>query len=89
MAANRYKIGWNEKLYPAIDITIFAGTDEELNITVCDTEFEADLLKHMEAQNDLADSAISQDEQIAYFIEPSEWSLSDEEIVAIVEKGYS
>ena len=84
----KYSINWLGREYPAIDITIFAGTPEEQQITVSSTELDAVLLQDMEgsvASND----AVKLDETIAYYIEPGEFNLSEEEIVKIVEASYN
>lgn len=84
----KYSINWLGREYPAIDITIFAGTPEEQQVTVSSTELDAVLLQDMEgsvASND----AIKLDETIAYYIEPDEFNLSEEEIVKIVEASYN
>ncbi len=84
----KYSINWLGREYPAIDITIFAGTPEEQQVTVSSTEFDAVLLQDMEgsvASND----AVKLDETIAYYIEPDEFNLSEEEIVKIVEASYN
>lgn len=83
----KYSINWLGREYPAIDITIFAGTPEEQQVTVSSTELDAVLLQDMEgsvASND----AVKLDETIAYYIEPDEFNLSEEEIVKIVEASY-
>lgn len=84
----KYSINWLGREYPAIDITIFAGTPEEQQVTVSSTELDAVLLQDMEgsfASND----AVKLDETIAYYIEPDEFNLSEEEIVKIVEASYN
>lgn len=84
----KYSINWLGREYPAIDITIFAGTPEEQQVTVSSTELDAVLLQDMEgsvASND----AVKLDENIAYYIEPDEFNLSEEEIVKIVEASYN
>ncbi len=84
----KYSINWLGREYPAIDITIFAGTPEEQQVTVSSTELDAVLLQDMEgsvASND----AVKLDETIAYCIEPDEFNLSEEEIVKIVEASYN
>ena len=84
----KYSINWLGREYPAIDITIFAGTPEEQQVTVSSTELDAVLLQDMEgsvASND----AVKLDETIAYYIEPGEFNLSEEEIVKIVEASYN
>lgn len=84
----KYSINWLGREYPAIDITIFVGTPEEQQVTVSSTELDAVLLQDMEgsvASND----AVKLDETIAYYIEPDEFNLSEEEIVKIVEASYN
>ena len=84
----KYSINWLGREYPAIDITIFAGTPEEQQVMVSSTELDAVLLQDMEgsvASND----AVKLDETIAYYIEPDEFNLSEEEIVKIVEASYN
>lgn len=84
----KYSINWLGREYPAIDITIFAGTPEEQQVTVSSTELDAVLLQDMEgsvASND----AVKLDETIAYYIEPDEFNLSEGEIVKIVEASYN
>ena len=84
----KYSINWLGREYPAIDITIFAGMPEEQQVTVSSTELDAVLLQDMEgsvASND----AVKLDETIAYYIEPDEFNLSEEEIVKIVEASYN
>lgn len=84
----KYSINWLGKEYPAIDITIFAGTPEEQQVTVSSTELDAVLLQDMEGSVASHD-AVKLDEAIAYYIEPDEFNLSEEEIVKIVEASYN
>lgn len=85
---DKYSINWLGKEYPAIDITIFAGTSEEQQVTVSSTELDAVLLQDMEGSVASHD-AVKLDETIAYYIEPDEFNLSAEEIVKIVEASYN
>ena len=85
---DKYSINWLGKEYPAIDITIFAGTPEEQQVTVASTELDAVLLQDMEGSVASHD-AVKLDEAIAYYIEPDEFNLSEEEIVKIVEASYN
>lgn len=85
---DKYSINWLGKEYPAIDITIFAGTPEEQQVTVSSTELDAVLLQDMEGSVASHD-AVKLDEAIAYYIEPDEFNLSEEEIVKIVEASYN
>lgn len=84
----KYSINWLGREYPAIDITIFAGTPEEQQVTVSSTELDAVLLQDMEGSVESND-AVKLDETIAYYIEPDEFNLSEEEIVKIVEASYN
>ena len=84
----KYSINWLGREYPAIDITIFAGTPEEQQVTVSSTELDAVLLQDMEGSV-ASDDAVKLDETIAYYIEPDEFNLSEEEIVKIVEASYN
>ena len=84
----KYSINWLGREYPAIDITIFAGTPEEQQVTVSSTELDAVLLQDMEGSVSSND-AVKLDETIAYYIEPDEFNLSEEEIVKIVEASYN
>ncbi len=83
-----YDIEWDGKSHRAMDITIFAGKEDEESITIADTGFEEELLSHMYNDDGLADSAIAMDDKLAYFIEPSEWGLDEAQIVALVELSY-
>lgn len=84
----KYSINWLDKEYPAIDITIFAGTPDELQVTVSSTELDTVLLQDMDGSI-ATDDAIRLDEKIAYYIEPDEFNLPEEEIVKIVEASYN
>ena len=83
-----FTIEWNGDSYRAADITIFAGKEDELDVTVADTLFENEILSHMYAGDRLENEAFAMDDKIAYFIEPHEWSLLEEEITRIVEQSY-
>lgn len=84
----KYSINWLGKEYPAIDIVIFAGTPDELQVTVSSTELDAVLIQDMEGSIASAE-ATKLDESIAYYIEPDEFDLPEEEIVKIVEASYN
>ena len=84
----KYSINWLGKEYLAIDITIFAGTPDELQVTVSSTELDTVLLQDMDGSI-AADDATRLDEKIAYYIEPDEFNLPEEEIVKIVEASYN
>lgn len=84
----RHNIEWQGVKYPAIDLVIFEGTNEEMNVTVSSTTLEQELMRCM--QNCIgSDEALWLDEKIAYYLEPDEMKLPDEEIVRIVEESYS
>lgn len=85
---NTYEIEWNNQSYRAADITIFAGTEDELNVTIADTALEEELLSHMYAGDELEDSAFAMDESIVFFILPDEWGLDEKRLVEIVENSY-
>ena len=83
-----YEIEWNGQSFHAADITIFAGKEDELNVTIADTSFEDEILAHMYAGDILEDEAFAMDERIAYFILPCEWELDEEHLIKIVESSY-
>ena len=84
----KYSINWLGKEYPAIDIVIFAGTDNELQVTISSTELDAILLEDMDGSI-ASNEAMKLDETIAYYIEPEEFDLTEEEIIKIVEASYN
>ena len=84
----KYSINWLGKEYPAIDIVIFAGTDNEQQVTISSTELDAILLEDMDGSI-ASNEAMKLDETIAYYIEPEEFDLTEEEIVKIVEASYN
>lgn len=84
----KYSINWLGKEYPAIDIVIFAGTDNEQQVTVSSTELDAILLEDMDGSI-ASNEAMKLDETIAYYIEPEEFDLTEEEIIKIVEASYN
>jgi len=76
----KYSINWLGKEYPAIDIVIFAGTDNEQQVTISSTELDAILLEDMDGSI-ASNEAMKLDETIAYYIEPEEFDLTEEEII--------
>ncbi len=84
----KYSINWLGKEYPAIDIVIFAGTDNEQQVTISSTELDAILLEDMDGSI-ASNEAMKLDETIAYYIEPEEFDLTEEEIIKIVEASYN
>lgn len=84
----KYSINWLGKKYPAIDIVIFAGTDNEQQVTISSTELDAILLEDMDGSI-ASNEAMKLDETIAYYIEPEEFDLTEEEIIKIVEASYN
>lgn len=84
----KYNINWLGVKYPAIDIVIFAGTKEELQVTVSTTALSDVLMQNIDSGIG-ADEATRLDETIAYYLEPDEFDLSETEIVEIVEANYS
>ena len=84
----KYSINWLGKEYPAIDIVIFAGTDNEQQVTISSTELDAILLEDMDGSI-ASNEAMKLDETIAYYIEPEEFDLTEEEIIKIVEANYN
>lgn len=85
---NTYEIEWNNQLYRAANITIFAGKEDELNVTIADTTLEDELLAHMYAGDELENQAFTMDDRIAFFILPNEWKLDEEHLIKIVESSY-
>lgn len=83
-----YEIEWNNQSYRAADITIFAGKEDELNVTIADTTLEDELLAHMYAGDKLENQAFTMDDRIAFFILPHEWELDEEHLIKIVESSY-
>ena len=83
-----YEIEWNNQSYRVADITIFAGKEDELNVTIADTTLEDELLTHMYAGDKLEDQAFAMDDKIAFFILPHEWGLDEEHLINIVESSY-
>lgn len=84
----KYSINWLGKEYPAIDIVIFAGTDNEQQVTISSTELDAILLEDMDGSI-ASNEAMKLDETIAYYIEPEGFDLTEEEIIKIVEASYN
>ena len=84
----KYSINWLGKEYPAIDIVIFAGTDNEQQVTISSTELDAILLEDMDGSI-ASNEAMKLDETIAYYIGPEEFDLTEEEIIKIVEASYN
>ena len=84
----KYSINWLGKESPAIDIVIFAGTENEQQVTISSTDLDAILLEDMDGSI-ASNEAIKLDETIAYYIEPEEFNLTEEEIIKIVEASYS
>ena len=84
----KYSINWLGQEYPAIDIVIFAGTDNEQQVTISSTELDAILLEDMDGSI-ASNEAMKLDETIAYYIEPEEFDLTEEEIIKIVEASYN
>jgi len=84
----KYSINWLGKEYPAIDIVIFAGTDNEQQVTISSTELDAILFEDMDGSI-ASNEAMKLDETIAYYIEPEEFDLTEEEIIKIVEASYN
>lgn len=82
-----YSINWLGTEYPAIDITIFEDTPDEQRVTVSSTDLDASLIRYMEGSI-VSDEATRLDESIAYYIDPSEFYLPENEIVKIVEESY-
>ncbi len=85
---NTYEIEWNGQLYRAADITIFAGKEDELDVTIADTTLEDEILSHMYAGDKLEDKAFAMDEMIVFFILPDEWKLDEGHLIKIVESSY-
>ena len=82
------KINWLGKNYPALYIVIFKDTPEEREILVSTTDLEVVLLEDIEGSI-AAHDAIALDEVIAYYIEPEEVLLPEEEIVELIERAYA
>ena len=85
---NTYEIEWNGQSYRAADITIFAGKEDELDVTIADTKLEDEILSHMYAGDEMEDKAFTMDDKIAFFILPNEWKLDEEHLIKIVESSY-
>lgn len=85
---NTYEIEWNGQSYRAADITIFAGKEDELDVTIADTKLEDEILSHMYAGDEMEDKAFAMDDKIAFFILPNEWKLDEEHLIKIVESSY-
>lgn len=82
-----YNIAYKGKDYPAIDITIFEGTEDEMNVTVSSVSLEEELLDDM--KNCIgADEASRLDESICYYLTPEEMALPYNNIVELVEASY-
>jgi hypothetical protein len=83
-----YTIDYCGTSYPVVDVTIFEGTSNEMNVTVSNTDLEEKLMYDME--NGIgADEAYRLDETIGFYIRPEEMSLPYEQIVEIVEESYN
>ena len=80
-------IFWRETRYPGIDIVIFSGTEKEKEVTVSTTELEDELLD--ETRNCSGQDAADLDDTIAYYIDPVEMKLPENEIIKIVEDALS
>lgn len=82
-----YNIAYKGKNYSAIDITIFEGTEDEMNVTVSSVSLEEELLDDM--KNCIgADEASRLDESICYYLTPEEMALPYNKIVELVEVSY-
>ena len=82
-----YNINYKGKEYPAIDITIFEGTEDVMDVTVSSVYLEDELLEDI--RNCIgADEAYRLDMSICYYLTPEEMALSYNKIVQIVEASY-
>lgn len=82
----RYYIEFEGCDYIAADYDIMVD-GESMHVTVADTDLEACLYdggKYLYSSKE----AQVLDERIAFYIEPEEWSLSDDEIIKIVERSF-
>lgn len=85
----RYNLEWQGRKYPAIDIKIFIGTDDEMTATVSSSTLNDVLMAQMESSDEeLSHKAYHFDEQITYFMDEANFELSENEIRQIVEKSY-
>ena len=85
----KYEINWLGRNYPAVDLTIFKDTIDELEVTVSTVELSDVLQRDMEAPV-LSREATQLDESIAYYLESHEILMfSEEEIVKLIEKSYA
>lgn len=82
-----YNINYKGKEYPAIDITIFEDTKDEMSVTVSSVYLEDELLEDI--RNFVGvDEAARLDTSICYYLTPEEMTLPYNEIVQIVEASY-
>lgn len=81
-------IAWDGKQYPSKTLTIFRGEPNEVEVTVSVIQLENELLNdEKEEYRKNPDEAEHLDNQIYYYLEPEEIELSDEEIIALLEKA--
>ncbi len=70
--------------WPVAEVTIFKGTPEEADVLVATTDLEDRLLADMDSKE-----AMNLDRLIGYYVRPGEIALPCDDIVRIVEAGYS
>lgn len=83
-----YTIDYCGASYPAVDVTIFKGTSNEMNVTVSNTDLEEKLMCDM-VNGIGVDEACRLDETICFYVRPEEMDLPYERIVEIVEESYN
>lgn len=77
---------WNRKEYPSKSLVIFKGTEDEQEVTVSVVELQNELIDS-ETDIPVSDEAEEVDGDIYYYLSESEMSLTDNEIIAIIEKA--
>ena len=85
----RHTINWLGKEYPAVNITIFSGQIDEMEITVSTTDLEKVLIQDMECDSIVQLDAIRLDETVAYYIEPHQIYWQEDEIIQLIEDSYA
>lgn len=81
-------IRWDGREYPSKTLTIFQGEPNEEEVLVSTVDLENELLDdEKEEYRKKPEEAEHLDNQIYYYLESEEMQLSDEEIIAILEKA--
>ncbi|NDV64003.1 hypothetical protein [Bacteroides sp. 224] len=81
-------IPWQDKVYHAVEITLFPETEKEERVTVSTEELQSELL-NKEGTECISKEAEAIDDGIVYYVTPNEMKLPEEEIRKIVEDAIS